>query len=391
VAIVSIFLIIVALVAGMVGCGGGGGDSFAGGSGTEGDPYQIANWNQLYNVRNYLDSYFILVNDLDSTTARYTERASSIANGGKGWEPIGNSSVLFNVNFDGQGYEIRNLFINRPDLEDGVGLFSFLGGGVIENVGVVDADVTGYGGVGILAGGTYGNVSNCYSTGSVSASGNGSVGGLMGGSGGNISDSYSTASVSGGDNVGGLVALVFGGTVDKCYSTGSVTGNLRVGGLLGYSEDTVNSSYATGSVSGYGGVGGLVGVNWDTVSNSYSTGSVAGNFSVGGLVGVNVQYGTVSNSYATGSVTGNFSVGGLVGENGPYCTVTNSFWDTETSGQATSDGGTGKTTAEMQDIITFSGAGWDIIAVDNSNDRNTGYVWNIVHTVTYPLLSWQPV
>jgi hypothetical protein len=71
--------------------------------------------------------------------------------------------------------------------------------------------------------------------------------------------------------------------------------------------------------------------------------------------------------------------------------TTNSFWDTETSGQSTSAGGTGKTTAEMQDIDTFSGATWNIIAVANSDTRNTSYIWNIVNEVTYPFLSWQPV
>jgi len=69
--------------------------------------------------------------------------------------------------------------------------------------------------------------------------------------------------------------------------------------------------------------------------------------------------------------------------------VSNSFWDTETSGQATSYGGTGKTTAELQDIATFSGAVWNIIAVA-SGETNPSYTWNIVDDVTYPFLSWQP-
>jgi hypothetical protein len=106
---------------------------------------------------------------------------------------------------------------------------------------------------------------------------------------------------------------------------------------------------------------------------------------VGGLVGNNG--GIVSNSYSAGCVTGEWHVGGLVGRN--YGTVSNSFWDTETSGQATSDGGTGKTTAEMQDIATFSGAGWNIIAVANPSTRNPSYIWNIVDDETYPFLSWQ--
>jgi hypothetical protein len=71
--------------------------------------------------------------------------------------------------------------------------------------------------------------------------------------------------------------------------------------------------------------------------------------------------------------------------------VNDSFWDTETSGQAASAGGTGKTTVEMQDIATFSGAGWDIIAVANPGTRNPSYTWNIVGDDTYPFLSWQSV
>jgi hypothetical protein len=45
-------------------------------------------------------------------------------------------------------------------------------------------------------------------------------------------------------------------------------------------------------------------------------------------------------------------------------TVGNSFWDKETSGMDMSEGGTGKTTAQMKDIATFSGAGWEIAKVD---------------------------
>jgi hypothetical protein len=123
------------------------------------------------------------------------------------------------------------------------------------------------------------------------------------------------------------------------------------------------------------------------VRDSYSTGSVNGDRWVGGLVGSNYKS-TVSNSYSSGSVTGGSWVGGLVGENAG--TVDNSFWDTETSGQATSDGGTGKTTAEMHDIATFSGAGWNIIAVASPSTRNSAYIWNIVNGQTYPFLSWEP-
>jgi hypothetical protein len=88
-------------------------------------------------------------------------------------------------------------------------------------------------------------------------------------------------------------------------------------------------------------------------------------------------------------VTGLEDVGGLVGRN-YQGTVSNSFWDIQTSGQATSAGGTGENTTQMKDITTFSGAGWNINAV-NSGQTNPAYVWNIVDAVTYPFLGWQPV
>jgi hypothetical protein len=363
---------------------------FAGGSGTVEDPYQIADWRHLDNVRNYLDCHFIVINDLDLNSIGYTELASATANEGKGWQPIGTIAVndTFVGSFDGQGYEIRDLFIDRPDESD-VGLFGVVDeGGVIENVGVVaNGNVTGNGDVGVLVGKNEGSVSNSYCIGNVTGTLN--VGGLVGWNfGGTVTDTYSTGSVTGLDNVGGLVGWNTG-TASNSYATGGVTGNTSVGGLVGKNGGTASNSYATGGVTGNTSVGGLVGKNdaTGTVSNSYATGSVTGDDNVGGLVGKNG--GTASNSYSTGNVTGNTHVGGLVGRNPG--TESNSFWDTQTSGQGSSAAGTGKNTTEMKDFTTFSVAGWDIFAVDDADDRNTGYIWNIVDNVTYPFLSWQPV
>jgi len=205
--------------------------------------------------------------------------------------------------------------------------------------------------------------------------------------GGKVSQvSLENVSISGLWQVGGLVGTN-AGTVSNSYSSGSVTGGSVVGGLVGGNHDgTVSDSYSTASVTAFHGVGGLVGVSSGTVSNSYSTGSVTGDEHVGGLVGLN--HAIVSNSYSTGSVTSGSSVGGLVGWN--RGTVSRAFWDTQTSGRVASAGGTGKTTAEMQDIATFSGATWDITAVAAS-ETNLAYTWNIVDDVTYPFLSWQSV
>ncbi|NLX22478.1 MAG: hypothetical protein GXY55_12550, partial [Phycisphaerae bacterium] len=130
-------------------------------------------------------------------------------------------------------------------------------------------------------------------------------------------------------------------------------------GLFGYVDSggqVRNLGLVGGAVTGTWSVGGLVGLNYEgTVSNCYATGAVTGDREVGGLVGRNYQ-GTVSDCYATGAVTGNTRVGGLVGYN--YSgTVSNSYWDMQTSGQSTSAGGAGKTTAEMKQQATF--VGWD--------------------------------
>jgi hypothetical protein len=87
-------------------------------------------------------------------------------------------------------------------------------------------------------------------------------------------------------------------------------------------------------------------------------------------------------------VDGYKRVGGLVGIN--YWRVRNSFWDTETSGQPTSDVGTGNTTEEMKDFATFTSAAWDICTV-NHGETNPDCIWNIVDGETYPFLSWQSV
>ena len=379
---------------------------------------EIWDWYDLDAIRDNLDGYYVLVNNLDSNTAGYDELAGPTANGGNGWQPIGADPSSFVGCFDGHGCEVRDLFINRPHAWF-VGLFGVVeAGGVIKNVGVVNTTVSGNNSIGGLVGHTkYCTVSNSYSTGSVT--GYACVGGLVGYNyEGTVSNSYSASSVTGDDSVGGLVGCNFG-TVHNSYSTGGVSGNLLTGGLVGDNngQSTVSNSCSTGNVSGDWDVGGLVGVNSPTctISSSYSTGSVSGNFWVGGLAAYNL--GTVSNSYSTGSVTGDQYVGGLVGDNGSGGSVSNSystgsvsgiydvggllgrnsgavsdsFWDTETSGEATSDGGTGKTTGEMQDISTFSGAGWDIVAVANPGTRNTSYIWNTVDDETYPFLSWQPL
>ena len=137
---VCIFLMTAALIAGMAGC----------------IPFpqnlEIRTWYDLDAIRDNLNGSHILMKDLDSTTAGYEELASPAANGGMGWQPIGTDDDPFTGTFDGQEYEICDLFIYRPDESD-VGLFGAVEqSGVIENIGVTNATVIGRNNFGGLVG-----------------------------------------------------------------------------------------------------------------------------------------------------------------------------------------------------------------------------------------------
>jgi len=357
-------------------------------------PYspEIRDWHDLSAIEYHLGKSFVLMNDLDATTAGYEELAGESANGGMGWNPIGTSDKRFTGSFDGQGYEIRDVFVQRPE-NSFVGLFGAVGEqALIENIGVVNSSLTGEWAVGGLVGGNWGNVSNSYFRGTVA--GDDSVGGLVGGNAGHVSTSHAIVTVTGSWDVGGLVGgNDSSGTVASSHSAGNVTGEWAVGGLVGGSwGGAVYRSYSTSSVTGTDYVGGLVGDNQGVVSNSHSSGSVTGSWYVGGLVGYN-DGGIVSKSYSAGSVTGEWHAGGLVGgsEDG---NVSNSFWDTEACHVQESDGGVGKSTMEMRDIATFLDTTteqldqpWDIVAV-SLGESDDSYIWNTVDGQTYPFLSW---
>ncbi len=338
-----------------------------------------------------------------------------------GWEPIGDDDDGFSGTFDGDDYEIRDLYTDRLGT-DNVGLFGYIDeGGEVRNVGAVDTDVRGFIGVGGLIGFIYeGTIENSYVTGDVSGdshvgglvgwnagegtvansyatgdvSGEGGIGGLVGTNIGTVANSYATGDVRGGGGIGGLVGSN-SGLVANSYATGVVSGGDSVGGLVGVNHDTVSNSYATGVVSGGDGIGGLVGMNIGTVSNSYAIGDVSGDELVGGLAGLNYK-GTIENSYATGGVSGDEDIGGLVGLKFEGSTVENSFWDIETSGQDDSNGGTGKTTVEMKDAVTYTDTSteglnepWDFVG-DPNDDEGDEDIWDIDDSTNdgYPFLTW---
>lgn len=171
------------------------------------------------------------------------------------WDPIGNNDSRFTGSFDGNGYKIINLTIDKPS-QNYVGLFGYTDRAIINNVALEDIKVTGtatY--VGSLVGYAYASkIENSYVTGLVTGSGS-QVGGLVGGAyySSTIKNSYVTGTVTGGDYVGGLVGNAGDSNIRNSYTTGPVTGKSYVGGLVGRSyRSTIENSYATGSVTGSG-------------------------------------------------------------------------------------------------------------------------------------------
>lgn len=351
----------------------------------------ITNVDELQAMNDDLTGDYWLANDIDAS-------ATVGWNGGAGFAPIGtvfpDITARFTGHFDGKRYEISGLTINRP-ATNYIGLFGCIeGAGVaIKNVGLVGGSITGQHVVGALVG-SYrsGDIDNCYSTAPVSGD-NHTIGGLFGSipEGVIVTNCYSTGDVDtrnvvSSSGIGGFAGEIKG-TVSNCYCTGNVTmvspNDSTNGGFTGRVSQTaiVFQCYCTGDVTGGDNyTGGFTGDNWGSIADSYARGSVAGVNRVGGFAARNGRLagpytGIILTCYSTGAVSGTNNFGGLIGEN-ELGTITNCFWDTQTSGQAASDGGTGKTTSQMKSKSTFTDAGWDFIIIWGINGiTNNGYAF----------------
>ena len=256
-----------------------------------------------------------LMNDLDFDENDNGSRDDTYNTGG-GWNPIGTTSAFFTATFNGNGYTIANLFINRSGT-DYMALFGVASTATIENLGLVNVNVTGDG------------------------------------------------------DTSSLVGLASQSTIRACYATGTVTGSQAVGGLVGNFSGTLTAGYARVRV--------------------VSTNSIMTNPAVGGLAGGVAFGGTITASYALGRVTGtsvNTMLGGLVGNIGRGgATVTNSYWDTETTGQSSSDGGTGYTTTQLQTPTGYTGiyANWNVNVDGVTGNDNP---WAFGTDSQYPVLRY---
>ena len=354
-------------------------------------------------------------------------------NNGAGWTPIGSAEAYFNADFDGNFHTISRLFANNSNT-NAIGLFG-VSSGEIQKLYLTNVNIAGSApaqAVGGLVGyNDSGEIRIVEVNGQVSAAGaNADVGGLVGRSnrgfihrgaaevavsssgykasaGGlvgasnrsDIQDSYAEGAVSVSNRAyaGGLVGYNNRGTVTTSSASGPVDGSrageyIRLGGLVGYSKyGIIAEGYASGPVTANGSsaiAGGLVSVvDWATIAACYASGAVSATGTepsvAGGLVGYFLGDenlgGRIEASYARSRVSQNaptseiFVPGGLVGL---YLggDVINSYWDTEASGQSASGAGIGKTTAELQAEVTYSGI-YDDWNLDFDGDGATDNPW----------------
>ncbi len=280
--------------------------------------------------------------DFDTNSDGVITELDGYWNQGLGWQPIGDANSAFTAEFNGNGHQIRNLFIHRPN-ENLVALFGSTRGATFKNLGLTGKAMR----------------------------------------------------IHGKYRVGALAATLVG-TVDQSssviqsYATGSVYGEAgelgSVGGLVGGAiKSTISRSYSLGGVYSQAGGGGLIGsIIESSVLDCFSASEVQGDsMYVGGLIGF-VSLSSVERSFAIGAIRGESAfIGGMVGhvDSNPSV-VLDSYWDTQTSGQISSDLGVGYTTQALQ--CAQSEADENCTAVLYSNWQTD--VWDFGTTDEYPVL-----
>ena len=220
-------------------------EKFAGGTGTESDPYQISNGAELAYLAQqvnggttYADSFFTLTADIQLNN-------DAVPTSGNQWTPIGKPGkfrkppIPFSGAFDGQGHTVSGLYIESAATCQG--LFGYIGtGATVQNLivtGTVSVNKN-------IAGGIAGKVetgvtvTDCGFRGTVSALAY--VGGIVGNCAGTVINCYNLGSVSGIQDsplnvAGGIVGNGSGATVSNCYNFGTVNaeGSGTAGGIVG--------------------------------------------------------------------------------------------------------------------------------------------------------------
>ena len=200
---------------------------FAGGDGTEENPYLVATPKQFDNIRYFIyhrdengefdystPNYFLQIEDLNFSLHDFNGDAPGNI------DPIGTLENGFAGVYDGGQYSIE--YVEISSSADSVGLFaSTTSSAKIYNIGLKNS--------------------------SISSTGTGTVGGLVGENHGTIKYVYNASAVNGASGyVGGLVGENYGSVLSS-YNSGNVSGT-QTGGVVGYNAGTLESSYNSGEL-----------------------------------------------------------------------------------------------------------------------------------------------
>ena len=256
------------------------------GSGSESAPYLISTGEELAWLATLAAerSYYVqLTNDIilnDGTfdqSGNFTKTGETAASTPHAWTPA--KKAVWHI--DGGNHYISGLYINSNDNDD-VGLFSNLrGGSYVKNLTIKNSYVTAsqsdkFFGVGVFAGQSSSNFTNCAGENNIVSASRYATGGIVGYSNsGSFNGVHTSGSISGGKGLGGLVGWVFGDTVFKnCWneaivSSGNASGgilgtggnhsdlyncaNLGSGGITGSTARIIKNCYNLSEVDGYGG------------------------------------------------------------------------------------------------------------------------------------------
>ena len=249
----------------------------------------------------------ITVNE-DLLASIKTDDDGNVTNGSsfKAWRPMGMADENgeftghYKGIFDGNGYSISGLYVNRDEatadvnsrFKSSIGLFGYHDG-VTKNLGILDSYMRGNYCIGGICGyNDGGTIQNCYSAATVC--GDSYIGGICGRSRSNsiIENCYNAGYVYGATrSIGGICGDNYS-TIESCYNIGIIEGNFMVGGIVGVSsglgntiwiKDCYNRGNVIGDTIDIGGIGGYIGSS--LVENCYSQATVSGNTNVGGICG----------------------------------------------------------------------------------------------------------
>ena len=308
------------------------------GEGTETNPYEVTDVLDLQCIADSPDTTlrdsFIQMQDINAI-------GTTQWNNGSGFEPIAdfdeNERVEFDGTYDGNGYSISGLEIDRQN-QNNTGLFGAVEDSArIRNVTLEDSSITGRDQVGALVGFSDGGTIMNSSVIGAEVEGSERVAGLVGrAAGSDISGSVSQADITRSTNeLGVFVGLLSSSNIKDSNASGTIdspVGDAFVGGFVGRAESSeIEDSEAdvdSISISGHAQVGGFVGFNDGTnIEDSGAEASITLNYPgfddnnepddrrIGGFVGYNA--GGIANSTANGEINAGKEsswVGGFVGK-----------------------------------------------------------------------------